>query len=205
MATEKLDFSRPILSDITPPDKGRVYYRDNKQAGLVLDVMSGGTKTFQVYRKVGGKPVRIALGRFDPDLPDSRELPKTTANGKPLDPLAYVGNSPRLNVKMARALAVAIHAALDRGENPAAEKRAQRRKDAEELTLRQAFDIYYRDHLLDQVKRNADKLRDDFARLLGTVEPGQQKPRGRERQKSPGAVDWEKRKLSTIRSADVRK
>lgn len=204
MANLKLEFTRSALVAIEPPAKGRDYAYDTVQPGLVL-VVTPNVKSFQVYRKISGRPVRVTLGHFAPDLIESRELPKTQANGKPLDPLAYIGNTPRLNVRMARALAVAVSAAMDRGENPSAEKREQRRKEAEELTLRQAFDIYHRDHLLAQGKRKAEKLRDDFARLLGTVEPGQKKPRGQERKKSPGAVDWEKRKLSSLKPADVRK
>ncbi|QSA97113.1 site-specific integrase [Methylococcus sp. EFPC2] len=205
MASEKIEFTRAALSAITPPAKGRDYFRDVKQAGLLLDVTASGTKAFQLYRKVGGKPVRAVLGRFDPDLPDSRELPKTLANGKPLDPLAYIGNTPRLNVRMARALTVAVSAAMDRGENPVADRREQRRKAAEELTLREAFDLYYKDHLQPQGRRTAEELQGEFARYVGKVVPGQKKPRGKERTKAPGSVDWEGRKLSSIKPVEVRK
>ncbi|MDD5037087.1 MAG: integrase arm-type DNA-binding domain-containing protein [Methylococcaceae bacterium] len=205
MASEKIEFTRASLTAIPPPDEGRVYVRDTGQSGLVLDITPKGTKIFQLYRKIGGRPIRCVLGRFDPDMADSRELPKTQNNGKPLDPLAYVGNTPHLNVRMARALAVAVSAALDRGENPGAEKREQRRREAEELTLRQAFDRYYIDHLQPQAKRTAEELQEDFARYLGTVTPGQKKPHGKERKKAPGSVDWESRRLSTIKPADVRK
>ena len=75
MASEKIEFTRSTLASITPPEKGRAYYRDSKQSGLVLDVTASGTKSFQLYRKIGGKPVRVVLGRFDHDLTDSRELP----------------------------------------------------------------------------------------------------------------------------------
>lgn len=205
MANEKTDFTRSSLSAITPPAKGRVYVRDATQPGLILDVTAKGTKTFQLYRKVAGKPIRSVLGRFDPELPESRELPRTQANGKPLDPLEFIGNTPRLNVRMARALAVAVSAALDRGENPAAEKREMRRKAAEELTLRQAFDHYYHNHLKPHGKRTAEAMREDFARYLGAVPAGQKKPKGKEKAKAKGAVDWESRRLSSIKPADVRK
>ena len=205
MASEKIRFTRTAVAAIKPPASGRAYYRDEGQAGLVLDVTANGTKIFQLYRKIGGRPVRIALGRFDPELPESRELSRGQANGKPQDPLAFIGNTPKLNVRMARALAVAVSASLDRGENPSAEKRAQRRAAAEELTLRAAFDLYYSDHLIPQGKRKSDEMSNMFARYLGTVTPGQKKPHGQERKKSPGAVDWEGRRLSTITTAEVRR
>jgi integrase len=205
MASERLRFTRAAVAAIAPPASGRSYYRDETQAGLVLDVTANGAKTFQLYRKVGGRPFRIALGRFDPDLPESRELSREQTDGKPLDPLVFVGNTPRLNVRMARALAVAVSASLDRGENPAAEKRERRRVAAEELTLRAAFELYYSDHLIPQGRRKSDEMANMFARYLGTVAPGQRKPRGQERKKSPGAVDWEGRRLSTISPGDVRR
>jgi len=205
MASEKIRFARTTLAAIRPPASGRAYYRDEGQAGLVLDVTANGTKIFQLYRKVGGRPVRIALGRFDPELPESRELSRSQTNGKPHDPLAFIGNTPKLNVRMARALAVAVSASLDRGENPSAEKRAQRRAAAEELTLRAAFDLYYSDHLIPQGKRKSAEISNMFARYLGTVTPGQKKPRGQERKKSPGAVNWEERRLSTITTVEVRR
>ncbi len=205
MASEKIRFTRPTLAAITPPASGRAYYRDEGQAGLILDVTANGTKIFQYYRKIGGRPVRVALGRFDPELPESRELPRGHASGKPQDPLAFIGNTPKLNVRMARALAVAVSASLDRGENPSAEKRAERRAATGELTLRAAFDLYYSDHLIPQGKRKSEEISNMFARYLGTVPSGQKKLHGQERKKSPGAVDWEGRRLSTITTAEVRR
>lgn len=88
--------------------------------------------------------------------------------------------------------------------------RAQNSKNArtlqaQELTLRQAFDRYHSDHLVPHGKRTADDLPNDFARYLGKVAPGQKKPRGKERQKSTGSVDWELRKLSSISQTEIRK
>ena len=198
MGTDKLNFSRTTISAITPPNSGRQYYRDERTRALVLDVQAAGTKTFQVYRKVEGKPTRIALGRFNPDLPETRELP----NG--VDPLSLIGNSPDLNVRMARKLAEAVNASIDRGVNPAQTVRMARRRLEQELTLRQAFNRYYEEHLVAYSKKTAGDLQNDFARYLGKVPPGLKKRHGKERAKSAGAVDWEQRKLSSISSADVR-
>jgi integrase len=198
MADKKLNFTQSSLTNLPNPDR-RTYYGDTGQRGLFISVLPSGQKTFYVVRKIDGKAVRVMLGVFDPGLPGSRELPAEA------DPLALVGHVPALNVKMARTLAAAVNVQLDRGVNPAADKRAARKAAAEELTLREAFERYYSDHLVPHGKRTAEDLRNDFARYLGTVAPGQKKPKGQEKKKAPGAVDWEKRRLSSIQPADVRR
>lgn len=199
MASEKFNFTRASISAITPPEKGRKYYLDNQTRSLIIDVQASGTKTFQVYRKVSGSPVRIALGQFNPDLTESRDIPIGT------DVLGLIGNAARINVRIARKLAEAVNASLDKGINPAQKARHTRMLVAQELTLRQAFDRYYDDHLAPHGKRTAEDLRNDFARYLGKVPPGQKKPRGKEKIKSSGSVDWEQRKLSSISQSDIRK
>lgn len=196
--TGKFNFSRANILAIVPPGSGRQYYRDERTRALVLDVQASGTKTFQVYRKVDGKPTRISLGRYNPDLPDSREIP----NG--VDPLSFIGNSPDLNIRMARKLADAVNASIDRGVNPAQTVKQTRLRMEQELTLRQAFNHYYKDHLVAHSKKTASDLQNDFARYLGKVPQGQKKKHGKEKAKSEGSVDWEQRKLSSISAADVR-
>jgi integrase len=198
MANEKINFTRTALGSVAIPTTGRVYIRDERARFLIVDVQSSGTKTFQVYRKVNGKPTRITLGKFNPDFPESKVFPTGT------DPLALIGNASELNVKMARMLTEAVNASLDRGVDPAAHARDQRQKQNSVLTLRQAFDLYSKDHLIPHAKRTANDLCNDFDRYLGKVASGQKKPRGKEKVKSPGAVDWETRKLTSISQADVR-
>lgn len=199
MASEKINFTKASLAAIVPPATGRTYLRDAQARFLIIDIQSSGSKTFQVYRKVNGVPKRIALGKFNSVLSESRDFPAGT------DPLALIGNAPELNVRMARKLADAVNASLDKGMNPAQHAREVRQRHNNELTLRQAFDRYYSDHLIAHDKRSASLLKDDFARYLGSVPPGQKKPRGQEKVKSIGAVDWEGRKLPSISQADVRK
>lgn len=203
MASEQIEFKRATLKAIEPGSK-RVYYRDTKTSGLVLAVTPAGSMSFQLVRKFQGTVARVTLGHFDPDKSDSEEIPRATA-AAPFDPLDYIGNTPKLNCKMARSLATAVSAAMDRGENPAAKAAAERRAKASELTLRGAFNLYYKDHLVSNGRRKADSMLDTFARLLGTVPPGQKKPRGKERRKTPGAPDWEARRLSTIAPVEVRR
>jgi integrase len=60
-------FTKEALERIKPPVEGRVIYHDTKQPGLKLRVGTTGVKTFLVYKKVSGKPVKTTLGRF-PDM-----------------------------------------------------------------------------------------------------------------------------------------
>jgi len=203
MASEQIEFKRATLKAIEPGLK-RVYYRDTKTPGLVLSVTPAGSMSFQLVRKFQGTVARVTLGHFDPDKSDSEEIPRATA-AAPFDPLDYIGNTPKLNCKMARSLATAVSAAMDRGENPAAKAAAERRAKASELTLRGAFDLYYKDHLIPNGRRKADSMIETFARLLGTVPPGQKKLHGKEKRKTPGAPDWEARCLSTIAPVEVRR
>ncbi|WP_151448955.1 tyrosine-type recombinase/integrase [Lacisediminimonas profundi] len=199
MPTTKFIFTRASLAALPSPAKGRLYRGDAQTRGLVLDIQASGTKSFQVYRKVNGKPTRITLGRFNPAMPESREVPAGT------DLLALVGTSAELNVRMARRLADAVNASLDRGVDPAKEARLNRTQQSGELTLRAAFDTYFTEHLVPHGRKTAEDMRNDFARYLGKVPPGQKKPRGKEKCKSKGAVDWEQRKLSSIEQGDIRR
>jgi len=47
-----------------PAGKDRQYYHDTQMQALCLCVTAAGTRTFYVWRRVGGRGVRIKLGRF---------------------------------------------------------------------------------------------------------------------------------------------
>jgi len=144
----------------------RTDYGDSLVRGLFVAVLPSGQKNFYIVRKVVGNVVRVLLGHFDPEMPGAREISNDD------DPLALIGNGASLNVRMARQLAAAVNQQLDRGINPAAEKRAGRKTAAEELTLREAFERYYADHLVPHGRRSREAIRDDFARYLGAVPVG---------------------------------
>lgn len=65
--TTRILFSRRVLDALPTPATGRAYVYDTKASGLILCVTDHGAKSFQVYRKLNGRPLRITLGRY-PDL-----------------------------------------------------------------------------------------------------------------------------------------
>lgn len=70
MATEQILLTKQNIEGLPVPSKGRVFYRDAKLTGLGLWVTSEGTKTFQLYRKVDGRPQRTKIGRYPEVLPE---------------------------------------------------------------------------------------------------------------------------------------
>ncbi len=76
------------------PETGkRAYYYDTKVRGLGIGITDKGTQTFIVYRKIGGRPERIILGRY-----------------------------PDLSIENARDEASKINSKIAQGENPNQEK-----------------------------------------------------------------------------------
>ena len=59
------NFTKKVLDTIELPSTGkRYYFYDTKIRGLELMVTEQGTKSFKVYRKFNGKPVRVTLGKY---------------------------------------------------------------------------------------------------------------------------------------------
>lgn len=62
------NFTIKNINDLPMPERGkRSYYRDAKVDGLELMLTDKGAKSFNLYRKVRGRPMRIKLGSF-PDM-----------------------------------------------------------------------------------------------------------------------------------------
>lgn len=92
----RINFTKAALAALPSPPVGRIAIHDEKTPGLMLRITAAGCRTFQVYRKLRGRPVRVTLGRFPP-----------------------------LTVEQARRLAAATLAKLAEGINPNHEKREQ--------------------------------------------------------------------------------
>jgi integrase len=91
----KFPFTKMKLKGLEPSDKRKTYHDENLK-GLIIDVLTSGTKTFRVYKRVKGKksPVKVTLGTF-PDLSVEN------AKKKALEALAEIAHGVNPNEKRA--------------------------------------------------------------------------------------------------------
>lgn len=92
-------FSKTRLKGLPTPEKGRVYYHDERVPGLTLCITPADTRTFYLYRWTNGRPVRIPLGRF-----------------------------PEVTVEQARTQVKVFVGAMADGHDPQAERRKKRQE-----------------------------------------------------------------------------
>ncbi len=90
---------------------------------------------------------------------------------------------------------------LKSGTNPADIKRAKRA----ELTLGEMFEEYVSRHLIPEGEKTTGDIRSGFERYLGELPDVPRKKCGKVRTKAPGAVNWRRRRLSTITNQEARK
>jgi integrase len=88
MAKNEVNFTKATLEQAAAPvGTARFYLHDERESGLVLQVTSTGRKTFQLYKKHMGKPIRVTIGTF-PDLTveqarkKAREIKVSLTNGE---------------------------------------------------------------------------------------------------------------------------
>jgi integrase len=62
--TERINFTKSVLTKLPTPTEGRGVYRDEKTPNLCVRVTPTGNKTFSFFKKINGRPRRITLGRF---------------------------------------------------------------------------------------------------------------------------------------------
>lgn len=114
MTTKKHSITDTKAYSFPVPEKGQVFYWDNKQAGLGLRITSAGTRSWIVQGYVNGKPKRFTLGL--------------------LDDLRY---------QEARDEAGKIRGDMRKGIDPLVEKRKlQQSSEAEGVTLREIMEDY---------------------------------------------------------------
>ncbi|MBV5330653.1 MAG: site-specific integrase [Chlorobium sp.] len=87
MAKEEVNFTKAALERIVAPEGStRRYIHDSKESGLLLQITGSGRKSFQLYKKHQGKPVRVTIGTF-PDTSveqarkKAREIKVELSNG----------------------------------------------------------------------------------------------------------------------------
>lgn len=106
MATQQLNFTKKTLAALPPALPGkRLYVRDKRYPQLYLQITDRGRKSFQVYAWGAGRPQRVTLGKFDPDIPGS------------------------LTIDQARRKVAPTLKKIQGGRQPVAEKRAQRQAE----------------------------------------------------------------------------
>ena len=100
MAQEsRFNFTKAALQALPLAAPGRrAYFHDTAVRGLLVAVTDRGAKSFQLYRRVNGRPERITLGRFD-------------ENG--------------LTIEQARKAARELGTSIAAGRNPADERRSR--------------------------------------------------------------------------------
>nr|WP_315256552.1 site-specific integrase [uncultured Duganella sp.] len=126
-------------------------------------------------------------------------LYKRAKGGKP-ERVTLGSFNDGVTVEQARTKALKLKSAMSDGTSPAMVMRAKRA----ELTFGEAFDMYIRDHATPAGLKSIDRMRGDFERYLGTMPKVPKKKHGKEREKSPGSVNWQDRKLSSITQRDIK-
>ena len=90
MAREEICLTKLSIDQLeVAPDGKRRYVYDSKESGLLVQITGTGRKTFQLYKKHMGSPIRVTIGTF-----------------------------PQYSVEQARKKAREIKTSLDVGQNP---------------------------------------------------------------------------------------
>jgi len=83
MATRSFAFTtKRVEAETCPADKSRVYVRDARCSSLWLAITGNGTRTYFVYRRVNGKPVRVKIGEHPAMSVDAACTEATKLAGK---------------------------------------------------------------------------------------------------------------------------
>ncbi len=100
----RLALTQKNIDKLKPAPQGkRLYIHDTQVTKLQLMVTDTGSKTFYVYQKVNGKPLRVKLGSYP-------ELPPEKARKKALSTLAEIamGDDPQAQKRRHRAVTVTV-------------------------------------------------------------------------------------------------
>ncbi len=112
MSCDRINFTRKTLESLPIPTQGRsiVYDAGGREsvAGLVLQITSAGTRSFQVYKKAGGKPTRVTLGRY-PDL----TIEQARKAAKQAIAKLAMGTNPNVEKRIEKIKAVTLREAIE--------------------------------------------------------------------------------------------
>jgi hypothetical protein len=126
-------------------------------------------------------------------------LYKRSKNGTPERiTLGVFGDN--MTVEQARKKALNLKSVMSDGESPAGKRREMR----QEMTFGEAFELYIAHHAIPEGLKTIDRMRGDFERYLGEMPDVPAKKHGKKRVKSLGSVNWQNKKLSDIKTSDVK-
>ena len=72
MSNKSFRFTDKAVRDIVPTAK-REYYHDTIEQDLLLQITPNGAKTYYLYKRMGGQPVRYKLGKIEMGVKKARE------------------------------------------------------------------------------------------------------------------------------------
>jgi integrase len=73
MSGNRLAFTAARLGAVKVPERGALYVYDTATPGLAMRITKAGARTFVLYRRIKGRPVRITLGAVGSmSIPDAR-------------------------------------------------------------------------------------------------------------------------------------
>lgn len=118
MAKNEVNFTKATLEQApAPAGSKRFYLYDEKESGLVLQITPAGKKSFQLYKKHDGQPIRVTIGTY-----------------------------PELTVEQARKKARQIKVDLNNGINPNDEARAIREELTFSVLFHRWLDQFAKPH-----------------------------------------------------------
>lgn len=97
MESKRIAFTKVRIDRLPRPESGRPIVYDSHTPGFAVRLTPNGVRTFVLYRKIGGRPQIITIGRF-----------------------------PTISVKQARQIAEEMNGAIAHGDNPQEVKREKR-------------------------------------------------------------------------------
>lgn len=96
MTTERITFTKKTIEGLPEAAQGkRRYYQDARVTSLRLEITDTGKKTYKVYRKMNGRPVRYTIG-------DIRDWSLEKARAKAEEVSALISNGTNPNIEKRR-------------------------------------------------------------------------------------------------------
>jgi hypothetical protein len=170
MAYERVSLIRRVIDGLPAPEAG-------KTAAFYMDDSKGAPSGFGMWVTAGGAK-NFMLYRKVKGRPERIKL----------------GRYPDISPEQARTKAAKINGQIAEGHNPAERQRLAKG----EITLGELFQDYIARYAVPHGIKTVDDMKANFARYLGELKAEPRKKHGREKTKPAGAVNWEKRKPSTL-------